>query len=251
MLDAPIPASLIADEPFTLDDLAEAITFLARHGDDPVAELIALTPEDLNAVVHPTDPTDDHAAALDAVDRVARFRIPDPIGDDVARADELAEWCGRHLAAATAERDRIAAQAKDWRARIDEWEAAEVRRLDRRLGFFHGHLANYLARWRALDPKRNKTKNLPSVSLRSSAKNVGGAVKIADEDQVLAWAGSSLPTDEYAQAVKTTESVLVSKLRPLLTIRNTDDGQVAEYGGEVVPGVVVEPEGVNLTVKVL
>lgn len=248
----PIPAELaIDDEPFTLEELEAALAYLRAHDpecDDPSALL-----QDLGASEAAVDldslPEDQRAGAA-AVARIAGWRITDRGG---------AEWAGRRYAQRRADIDDIKARAKAWKARITEWERDEVAKLAGSAEHLERLLIDYADERRREDPKHAKSTTLPSVTIAGRAQNVGGKVALADEDEVIAWAETSLATEEYEEVIKTTTTVYLDPLRKRLRIvtpEATDDDPhpdpiVVDEGGQPVPGVRVDPEYVSWSVKVV
>lgn len=142
-------------------------------------------------------------AELPAV--VADFEIPD---------DGWADWAMRKLATLDRRRQTVADQANVWRAPIDDWEAAEKRRVEGGIEFFAGLLERYALRWRAEHPKE-ATLRLPSGSVPTTAPKKPTVV-VVDEDAVVAWAADTLTGDTYDQVVNTKTSIRLVEFRKVV-----------------------------------
>ena len=154
---------------------------------------------------------------------------------------EQAEWAMRKLAqmrARIAEVDRL---AKYWAAEIAQWADQERKAPSRTAAFFEGVLKDYGRRKR--EAEKMATVRLPSGSVAS--RKGGGRVAISDEIAVMKWA-KTLPKDKQAEIIKVKESLRVSAIQKLVSV--TKDGAVVADGGEIVPGLIVQPETVTFTV---
>lgn len=200
----------------------------------------------------PDDAPDPDATAAEAFDFAASSVVP--LGQAVEMLadaeperwrivdDDGAEWAMRHIAEATAELAELRARAARWQERIDAWFAQAAEQVARRADFFTAHLEWYGRRER-IEHER-ATISLPSGKV--SARQVGAAVEIVDEEALLAWAKDNAPA-----IVRVREDVLVSELRKVCV--SGDDGfttTVYAETGELIPGAGVRPEHVSVSVKV-
>jgi hypothetical protein len=197
-----IPPDLTMDEPepFTLEQLdAELAT---DHDDESLADAAA-----------------DHT--------VERWQIT---------CDDEAEWAMAHVAAIDANVATLGEQRKARIARINRWHDDAVRRLTPRRSFFAAHLVRYAERFRARDPKRNKTLHLVNGAVKSSDKQP--TVKIMDAETVARWALEHMNDDDAGAVVKL--DALVSELRKRTKIVLRPVGYVVtlECGHEHHVGVV-------------
>lgn len=253
--DLPIPAELAldGDEPFTLADLDDALTYLATH--DPECDDPSLLLRDLGAGEAAIDldalPEAQREGAA-AVARTAGWRITDRGG---------AEWAGRRYAERRADIADVKARAKTWRDRITDWERAELGKLQGSALHLEMLLIEYAAERRAADPKGAKSTPLPSVVIKGTAQCVGGRIDVVDQEAVEEWAETSLDSDEYEQVVKTTTQVMLDPLRKhlkIITPARPDDAPddapdpepiVVDAGGQPVPGVDITAEYVSWKVN--
>lgn len=208
MSEAPIPATLAVDvEPFTDDELDEALDVIGDESHPPVPE-----------------------------SKPGRF-----VADD----DSAAEWAARKYAAEQSTISAVRSQATEWRERINDWEAAETIRARKRATFFEQHLIAYIARRRAESEFvrkdgtvdwRVKSVSLPSATLKSSRRSA--RVKVGESEGAEAAAVEWCEANGLGDAIK--RSLLVSKLDGVKPV----DGRPLTDDGEVVPGLAVEPESV-------
>lgn len=194
--------------------------------------------------------TDDQLdAKLDGIEVGA---VVDTYGPNTFTVDDdgTAEWCARKFAALETERERVHEQAVYYRERIMEWEETETKRVRARADFFEGHLSGYMARRREESRylKRDgtvdfrvKSVSLPSAVLKSSGRPA--RVKLAESDDAEKQAVEWCLENGCLAAVK--RSLLVSGLKGVVSVA---DGRAVSEGGEVVPGLVVEPASVTYKV---
>ncbi len=149
-----------------------------------------------------------------------------------------AEWACAKVAGADAELARIDQQYQEWLARLDEWHETAVRPLQNRREFFASALSDYLRRLRKENPRK---KSLPLPSGKVSSRRQQPRAVIVDEVAVIKWARAS----DHAEVVRVVESVRVDDLRKLVKV---DGEKVVDPTGDVLPGVVVEPERLSVTV---
>jgi phage host-nuclease inhibitor protein Gam len=150
-----------------------------------------------------------------------------------------AEWACAKVAAVDAELARLDQQYEEWLERLNDWRNAAVKPLQQRREFFAGHLADYLRRLREADP-RTKSLSLPSGKV--SSRITPARPVVVDEAAVIAWVHAS----DHAELVKVAEFIRLSELRKFVVV----DGEkvVDPSTGDVLPGVAVEPEHLNVTV---
>lgn len=175
-------------------------------GDEPI-------PADLTAA--PEWATDELDEAL-----VAGAVLPEVVERWQITEDGQAEWAMRKLAALAARADEVRAQARGWRNPIDEWERAELERVERPARFFAAHLERYGLDVRANDPRR-ATVPLPSGEIATRAPKAP-TVTIDDEAALLAWLGEHLPGTLYGEVVKVTTTAQIMPLRRLVSARLAD-----------------------------
>lgn len=159
--------------------------------------------------------------------------------------DRTAEWAARILAAAEAEALEVKAQYEDWKARIDGWLEDALTSPKATIARMTAHLEWYAIR--CYNDMGRATISLPTRVL--TARPVGGNAAIADKATVLAWA-----LDNCVDAIKTTQEVQISLLKPHVTVATVGEGDERERlvitpDGDRVPGMVVTPEEVNVTIK--
>jgi hypothetical protein len=150
-------------------------------------------------------------------------------------SDEEAEWAMRKLAYEERALRTINDQAEDWAGRIQQWRDEATKPHKSTAAFFRGALEDYARRQR--DEGRL---SVPLPSGKVSTRNVPAAVKVADEATVLA----ALPDELRSVVVK--ESV---RLRELQSVTRVDADGVILPDGSLLPGAIVEPERVSVTVK--
>lgn len=128
--------------------------------------------------------------------------------------DGAAEWAMRRLAAFAARAAEVRARAAGWRTPIDEWERAELERVERPARFFAGHLERYGLAVREANP-RQATIPLPSGEIATRAPKAP-TVSVSDDEALVAWLGEHLPGALYGDVVKVTYSPQVLPLRKLV-----------------------------------
>lgn len=161
--------------------------------------------------------------------------------DDLASA----EWAMRKVAKATKEIADIDAAAQQWHQEIDDWRDKVAKRPNQTIEFFSEHLARYARKAREAD-EDNKTLVLPSGEVRTRSSKE--KIIVADKTAVLEWARTAAP-----EAIKITESLLVSELAHHVAIRHAEgaDGQpilVERSSGEIVAGLSLAPASLSVTV---
>lgn len=156
--------------------------------------------------------------------------------------DNAAEWAMRVVASIDADLADLAEKADGWQQRIQHWFRQGRRPLLARRVLLEHHLKDYARRERERDPKR-KTVKLPAGSVSSRAGSP--QAKVVDEAQVIAWARANLTDDACAEVVKVVESVLVSKLREVVTVGDVVDA----YDWEATLACSHVEEGYSLTIE--
>lgn len=179
-------------------------------------------------------------------------------------SDDDAEWALARLAETEAGLAAVIAHVEAQKARAEEWADRVVN--ERRVGpggrripsllesrrILTAHLEWYGRRQR--EDKERATVDLISGAVKTRATNKGGAVVIEDPAKVLEWAKGNAP-----DMVKVDEVVQVSTLRKWvsptpegklrLEVPTCDDGDVRPAVVlDAIPGVSIEPEGLNVTV---
>lgn len=157
--------------------------------------------------------------------------------------DAQAAWAMRKLLSVRAKMAENEKIAEAERVRIDSWLHYANAKYEGDVTYFESLLTRYAAKQR--DVEGRKTIDTPYGSVKSRATQP--KVKVLDDDEFLKWATDSLP-----QAVQIKASPLVGVLKEHVTIEHTETlGWVAmTEAGEIVPGVVAEPAGVNFSVEV-
>lgn len=196
-VDDLIPPELTVEvEPFSLEQLDE---FLESWSETPPDEV---TPDD-----EPAGP-------------VATF-VRDGIVDD-----DLAEWAMAHVAAIAANAKLLTEQTKARLDRIQRHHDAAAKRLEQRRAFFEAALIAYGQRFRARDPKHNKTLHLPSGTVKSTASQPAVEVEPDRAEELIAWADGRYrdAPETLAEIVQTTRKPMVSALRKVATIQRVQVG---------------------------
>lgn len=161
-------------------------------------------------------------------------------------ADEHAMWCMRKLRAHRAEIDRIRRNAQ---AAIDEIQskaAADEKAVAASADWHEAQLVSYMVRLNAADPKL-KTYKLPLGNL--TARSAKPKPVVADKDAFAEWARTSAP-----EALRMTPALsVIAKWERAEVAESADDPStltpVVVYGGEVVPGIDIEPGGTSYGVS--
>lgn len=141
---------------------------------------------------------------------------------------------------------------RQWQPHIDAIEACLRDTIERRdaakaphlsdAEFRHGQLTEYARQVRADNPS-HKTVALPAGNVRTRSKPA--AVQIADVDALVEWAAGH-PVQHVV--VKWTPKVLVSDVRKFAEVKGGKP--IDPDTGEVVPGLSVRDETVDVTVEV-
>jgi len=157
--------------------------------------------------------------------------------------DNQAAWAMRHLLSV---RQRIAenqAIADAERSRIDEWLDRANKKFEPDAVYFEAILLRYAQQQRASDDR--KSIETPYGVIKSRATQ--DKFKVVDEESFLEWATDNLPD---AVNVKITPSISALKDHSVVEHTTTLGFVALTNGGEIIPGVSVEPGGVNYTVEV-
>lgn len=162
-----------------------------------------------------------------------RFRIED---------DSQAAWAMRKLLSyrsKIAENDAIADAEHH---RIEMWQQSVNAKFDHDVQYFEAILSDYARRQR---DQGRKSVDTPYGVVKTRATQ--DKFKVTDEEAFFKWAADNLPD---AIAIKRSPSL--SELKKHVTVEQTDTlGPVAiTEHGEIIPGVVVEPASVSVTVEV-
>lgn len=183
---------------------------------------------------------------------------PDPIADEarqaflndtelterpwaVANLDD-AEWAMRIYAEAARRIARHEAQAKVWRAQIDDWLGRATTDDRSRANRMSARLLAYAIAEREADPDR-ATIELPSGSLPTTFRREP-VINISDMDDAIAWA-----LKHHPDIVEQVPKLLVTTLRQHVHVASTDAGHVVvDNSGERVEGVEIDPPSITARV---
>lgn len=204
---------------------------LAQHDGLPIPPELAIEGDE----PFTTDDLDFHAAGGHSVERVDKF---------VVTNDDLAEWALAKLAEAQQELVDATLRRDAYVERIDAWYGRDVERLTPRVAFFKGRLTAYMRSLREADAHR-KSLSLPSGRLTSTGRKP--RVTIVNDDALLEYVKQNWSPEDAAAVIKTVETVLVSKLADRVVV--ADGRAVDKATGEIVPGMGVDPGGVDYGVS--
>lgn len=144
----------------------------------------------------PTPPTTPNPTAEvelvaleDFLDPLGGAPLPDP-GMWVISDDDSAEWAMRRLATLEARLAEAKDEAKQWKARIDEWFATVTNQLSPGIEFFTDRLTRYLRELRAADGRSEakKLKSHPLPSGRITSREGALHVEVTDAHVFITWA---------------------------------------------------------------
>lgn len=163
-----------------------------------------------------------------------RFEITD---------DAQAAWAMRKLLSLRKKMAENESIADAERTRIDAWLHHTNSKFEPDTAYFEAILTRYAQQQRASDDRKSIETPYGVVKSRATQDKF----KVTDEDKFFKWAEENLPD---AIAVKRSPSL--TALKKAVTVESTDTlGLVAmSEHGEIIPGVAVEPGGVNYTVEV-
>lgn len=163
-----------------------------------------------------------------------------------------ADWAARKLAKATRQLADVHAEAQRQRNEImeaiasylfpiDLYEKEESERLEREVGHWTAKLTEWHRDQLAEDDSLKSIK-LIHATLRSRKQPDRWEFT---EDEFLAWARSMIP-----EAVRTIEQIDKPSVKASLKgLARTDEGQVVNADGELVPGLVVLPGDTSFTIE--
>lgn len=143
--------------------------------------------------------------------------LPEVAAHHVPKSRREAEWPMRKLAVLGARAREVKAQAAEWRAPIDAWEADELNRVAGAIEYFTHMLKRFAIAWRRENPKE-ATIRLPAGEIATTQPKTP-KLSIVDEPAVLAWATAHLDGEKYDEVVQQVESVLVSKLKDYVSVQ--------------------------------
>jgi hypothetical protein len=146
------------------------------------------------------------------VDEIGSDTLPEPAQRWIIDGTGSAEWAMRHVAAADAQIAALAAQAEEWRERIDAWLERESSRPQATRAFFVGHLERYALNLRAADPAA-KTLSLPSGRVTTVGRVP--RVIVTDEEAAVEWARTNAP-DAITERIVT--SIPLAELRRYVAV---------------------------------
>lgn len=163
-----------------------------------------------------------------------RFEIKD---------DAQAAWAMRKLLSLRKKMAENEAIADAERTRIDAWLQHANGKFDGDVAYFEAILTRYAQQQRASEDRKSIETPYGVVKSRATQDKF----KVTDEDEFFKWAEENLP-----DAIVIKRSPSLTALNKAVTVESTDTlGLVAmSEHGEIIPGVAVEPGGVNYTVEV-
>lgn len=235
-----------------------AYTYLLPGSKPTMATTMEPIPPSLGWLEEPLDDEQIEAEIVAGEERTADRATPVDDDDETATPfavhdERSAEWAMRKLARYRAEIDRARELAAGWRAEVDEYLAAEERRLGRSADYFDGLLAEYLREVREDDPKRASIA-LPSG--RISSRKVPARVEVTDAAQVIEWAETDLDDDDRAALLKIETKIVAKELKRLsdITVETLEDSEpelVARDAdtGKRIPGTSVVRERWSIKVE--
>lgn len=155
--------------------------------------------------------------------------------------EHRAEWAMRHLAELRADEARDADLYQYGLDRLDAWAARRAKSREWGISFFERHLEDYARRQCEVTKGRRKSVDLPSGVVRTSTSKA--RIVVADKPVFLIWAAV-----HDRSLVRFKGEPDASAIKAALTM--TDDGVVVDpVSGEVVPGLAVKPESLEVSVK--
>jgi hypothetical protein len=240
-----------------------------------------LLPPDL-ALDEPPLTDDEVERLVEAIAMDDRPQSPWRIEDD-----GTAEWAMRKLARERRALDGVADQAHEWTARIDAWASSASAPVERRIRWWEGHLEDYARRQReegrltvSLPSGKVRTSNVPaSVKVADEAQVLAS---LPDEVRELVVKESVRLRDlQAATAVARTATLHLAcghsfecvvldpkEIGPVTNCSTCDEGEGenrsevsiagAEFSAPIpvlkstrkpVPGAIVEPERVSVSVR--
>jgi len=163
-----------------------------------------------------------------------RFEITD---------DAQAAWAMRKLLSLRSKMAENEAIADAERTRIDAWLHYANHKFESDVAYFESLLTVYAQRQRETEDRKSVETPYGSVKSRATQDKF----KVVDEEAFFKWAESALP-----EAINVKRTPALAALKKAATVESTDTlGMVAVMEhGEIVPGVAVEPGGVNYSVEV-
>lgn len=163
-----------------------------------------------------------------------RFKVTD---------DSQASWAMRKLLSIRNKMGENESIADSERTRIDTWLFNANHKFDKDVEYFEFILTEYAQQQRSEIGRKSIDTAYGIVKSRSTQAKF----KVTDEESFFAWAKDNMPE---AVIIKFTPSLSV--LKSATTIEATELlGLVAMTGdGEIIPGVQVEPAGINFSVEV-
>ena len=144
-----------------------------------------------------------------------------------------AEWAMANVARLDANAKLLDEQTAAYMRRIRDYHERVAMRTARRRAFFTQRLEAFAADYRALDPRNNKTLDLPSGQVKSS--DIKPKALVADDAAVAEWAETRLAAEVLDKLVKRTTKTMVVELRKLVKVAEFQVGvdAVLECGHRV------------------
>jgi hypothetical protein len=158
--------------------------------------------------------------------------------------DRKATWAMRRLSELTAQVASVESIVAAEHERIRRWAEEETRRHAADMAYFEAQLIRY-GRQRRIDTDgKVKSVSTPYGKVTSTSTQ---AKYVIDPEVFLAWAMAERP-----DWVRTKHEPALDAVKAATTVEDTETlGLVAmTEHGEIIPGVTIEPAGVNYKVKV-
>lgn len=153
-------------------------------------------------------------------------------------------WAFQKLAALQDKEQEIKEYEKAEILRIKSWAAKETNKLANDIQFFQMHIERYHFRKLQEDPKA-KTISTPYGKSKSTTSKP--APQSVDDNALL----DHIKANGLSDYVKVEESVKWGEFKKQIQVVETDDGYKAvDENGEVVPGVIVNPEKISFKTEV-
>ena len=137
--------------------------------------------------------------------------------------DDSALWCVGHILTANTKRAAIEAKYKEWKAKIDEWKAHELKEVERT----EEHMLGLISPWASRETARQKARHIDLPGARIGYRSTPDSVDVINAEEVIDWAKES-----GADCIRVKEEVDKTALKKLL------------QKGVDVPGAALKP-GVN------
>lgn len=199
------------------------------------------------ALIHPADFDEEE---LDLPEEERRWEIT---------GTATATWAMARLSDVARKEQQIRQDAQDLRDQINQWEADQLRKPTRDRNFFEGQLVEYARKWRAEDPKHNKTLKLVTGSVETKERK-NPTLKMPTDStgkELLAnWMRDyALEMDEDAIEegyIRVKCEAVAAKVKSIVEAAYMPESDLwlAHLEGQPVPGVTVEGPGITYRVVV-